>query len=97
MSKSVSVIYELHPPPNTNAPNLTATKTEEFPVKGSNVDGQKKYYEELREAIGSAKSRLGEQLTAWRDAVGNGELGKETTKTLKADDGEEEEEEDETT
>lgn len=93
MSKSISVNYQLHPPPNTNAGNLTATRTEAFPVERSIGEGQKKYYEGLQQAIGIAKSTLGEELTAWRDAVGNGELGKETTKILKADDGEEEDDE----
>jgi hypothetical protein len=90
-SKSITVSYSLHPPPNTNAPpGLSPTSTRDFSIKAGTGEGDKQYYEELRGAIAYAKTRFGDELTQWRDAVGSAELGKETKKTLK----EEEEDDD---
>ena len=94
MSRSITISYDLQPPPNTPAPNLTPTKSQEIPVKII-ADGQKSYYESLRGSIGEAKAILGEELTAWRDAVGKGEQIKESKRVLGEDDEDVEEDDDE--
>jgi hypothetical protein len=93
---SISVGYELKPPTAIDSLNLTPSKTQEFQVKGNVSEGQKKYYEGLRAAISEARNSLGEELTAWRDAVGNAEQTKETKKTLnyEADESDDEGEDD---
>jgi hypothetical protein len=93
MSRSITISYDLRPPPNTPAPNLTPTKSQEFPVKNV-AEGQKSYYESLRGSIGEAKTVLGEELTAWRDAVGKEEHSKESKKAREDGDDEAEEDED---
>jgi hypothetical protein len=92
MSRSITISYDLRPPPNTPAPNLTPTKSQEFPVKNV-TEGQRSYYESLRGSIGEAKTVLGKELTAWRDAVGKGEHSKESKKAK--EDGDDEADEDE--
>ncbi|KIM82281.1 hypothetical protein PILCRDRAFT_474870 [Piloderma croceum F 1598] len=92
MSRSITISYDLRPPPNTPVPNLTPTKSQEFSVKNV-AEGQKSYYESLRRSIGEVKTVLGEELTAWRDAVGKGEHSKESKKVR--EDGDDEAEEDE--
>jgi len=91
MAPSLTISYDLHPP-NTSAPNLTATKSHKIPVRSA-AEGQKGYYEALRGSIGEAKAILGEELTAWRDAVGNGEQSKESKKVVREDEDEDVEEE----
>jgi len=91
MSPSITISYDLHPPPNTSASNnLASTKSHEIAVKNTTADGQKGYYESLSGSIGEAKMILGEELTAWRDAVGNGEQSKESKKDAKGDEDEDE-------
>jgi len=84
-SSSISVSYDLRPPTEVDGLKLTPLKTQQFQIKSSATEGQKKYYEGLRVAVAEAKSWLGEDLTAWRDAVGNAEQSKENKKTLKYD------------
>jgi len=50
----------------------------------------KGYYKSLRGSIGEAKVVLGEELTAWRDAVGNGEQMKEGKNVVRGDEDEDE-------
>ncbi|KAI6015649.1 hypothetical protein EDC04DRAFT_576438 [Pisolithus marmoratus] len=103
---TVTASYTLQLPAGTeHPPSLTPTVTHAFPLGNSSslrtldpepgttsVDVQE-YYAGLRAAIAAARLRLGEELTAWRDAVGNGEAGKE--KKLKAAKDEEQDQEDE--
>ncbi|KAH9932415.1 hypothetical protein B0H21DRAFT_813775 [Amylocystis lapponica] len=79
----ISVRYELHPPQDTPTPNLPSSKTHEIPIIVAVEDPQtvKGYYEGLRQAITQTRSTLGEELTAWRDAVGNTEQPKEGKKS----------------
>ena len=91
MAHSITVQYDLHPPQDTPASNLSSSKHHDFPL--SNSGTPKQYYEGLRQAIAQAKSTLGEELTAWRDAVGDREQVKETESAKKDEDEEEEEEE----
>lgn len=93
MSRLITISYELNPPAGIDAGSLSASKTHNFHVK--NNSGLKRYYGGLREAIAEARKQTGDELTAWRDAVGKAELSKETKQTLKYEEGEEDEGEDE--
>jgi hypothetical protein len=95
-SSAITISYELKPPAGTEARDLTASKTQQFLVNTSPSEGQAKFYKSLQTAVEDARNQLGDELTAWRDAVGKGELSKETPKTLKYDaDEDEEDDEDE--
>jgi hypothetical protein len=91
-SRELTVIYKIVPLPSTVAPHsLSQESTHRFPIEGpsehSNGDSElKKYYESLRSSIAEARKKLGEELTAWRDAVGNAELGKEKSVKAEVDD-----------
>ncbi|KZT01168.1 uncharacterized protein LAESUDRAFT_664581 [Laetiporus sulphureus 93-53] len=92
MASAITVTYELHPPSDTPAAGLETTKTHTFPVGNALVG--KQYYDVLRNAIAEAKNTLGEELTAWRDAVGNREQVQESRLSQNYDedeDGEDEE------
>ncbi|OAX39660.1 hypothetical protein K503DRAFT_855881 [Rhizopogon vinicolor AM-OR11-026] len=94
-SRELTVTYKIVPPPSTVAPqSLSQETTHRFTVEGqpedSKGDSELKYYALLRSSIAEARIKLGEELTAWRDAVGNAELVKE--KSVKAEVEDEEEE-----
>ncbi|KAI0652617.1 hypothetical protein C8Q79DRAFT_111527 [Trametes meyenii] len=91
---SISVEYDLNPPSDTPIPEkLSTTKTLEFPVAGTGeAIRQRTYYEGLRVAILQAKNTLGEELTAWRDAVGKREDTKEAKVPKKSEEDEDEDE-----
>ncbi|KXN85763.1 hypothetical protein AN958_10946 [Leucoagaricus sp. SymC.cos] len=93
MSSSIKVTYDLKPPAGVKLDGLNAHESHEFSVQSSSDEGQKAYYTALQASIAKAKERIGNELTAWRDAVGKAELTKEP-KQVKSDE-EEEEEEDE--
>ena len=86
MSKGITITYELSPPADTPAPSLDKARTLDFAVPEKTE--LKAYYAGLREAIEKARNAVGEELTVWRDAVGNRELTKEP-KVVKKDDEEE--------
>ncbi|KAM5539932.1 hypothetical protein V8D89_006435 [Ganoderma adspersum] len=89
----ISITYNLNPPSDTTAPaDLTPKTTLQCPVS-ENPESQKAYYQDLRSAILEAKGSLGEQLTAWRDAVGKREEKKEATIPKKSEEDEDEDEE----
>ena len=85
MPSAIKISYHLNPPVEVQAGNLEASKTSGFSVDGSPSEGYAKYYGAPHKAIEEAKDCVGNELTAWRDAVGKAELNKETTKTLKYD------------
>jgi len=93
MSPTITVEYTINPPPSSGREyDLPTSKKHEFKISGSSAEsGQSEHYKMLRESIAQARQEVGEELTAWRDAVGKAELNKEPKKT-KADDDEEEEE-----
>ena len=94
MAPVVSVTYELKPPSDTPIPtHLNVTKTHEVPIANADVSNQKSYYEGLRTAVLQVKSTLGEELTAWRDAVGKREDNKEARIPKKSEGDEDEEDE----
>lgn len=99
---TVTASYTLQLPAETeHPPSLTPTVTHTFPLGDSSSSSAsdldpadvREYYAGLRTAIAATRLKLGEELTAWRDAVGNKEAGKE--RKFKAAKEEEEGEEDE--
>ncbi|KAG2352793.1 hypothetical protein BDR07DRAFT_805203 [Suillus spraguei] len=99
-SRELTVTYKIDPPPSVVAPlSLSQETTRRFPIislsdlksKDSTDSELKTYYASLRTSIAEARTKLGEELTAWRDAVGNAELGREKSVKAEADDEEEEE------
>jgi hypothetical protein len=73
----VAVTYDLVVPDGTHGPKPESSTSHTRSV-APNVSGHKEYYDALRAAIDEIKEVTGHELTAWRDAVGNGELGKES-------------------
>ncbi|KAH0837821.1 hypothetical protein J3R83DRAFT_6029 [Lanmaoa asiatica] len=91
---TLTVSYALSPPEGTNSPpSLAPSDSHAFTVEVEKTASIGEYYGALRKSIAAAKEMVGEELTAWRDAVGNAEVGKE--KAAKAARPEEEEEEEE--
>lgn len=88
---ALSVQYKLNPPAGTAAPALEPNAHHTIPVLAPPSGDHRSYYDALRASIADAKATLGEELTAWRDAVGKGEAIKE--KKQVSTDSEEEEEE----
>ncbi|KAF8899352.1 hypothetical protein BD779DRAFT_1638387 [Infundibulicybe gibba] len=93
MSQGISVTYEINPPAGSSYGDLTRSNTLTFSLKSALDKGYDEYYAALRDAIESARGDVGNELTAWRDAVGKAELKKETKKTLKYDEVDEDEDE----
>ncbi|KAG1871627.1 hypothetical protein F4604DRAFT_806061 [Suillus subluteus] len=100
-SRELTVTYKIVPPPSTvTPPSLSQQTTHRFSITSlpdleskEDTDSElKRYYASLRASIAEARTKLGEELTAWRDAVGNAELGKEKSMKAEADDEAEEEE-----
>ncbi|KAH9914644.1 uncharacterized protein BXZ73DRAFT_54787 [Epithele typhae] len=91
MALTLSITYKLNPPSDIST-TLAPTNAFQYPLPDASSD-QKAYYDELRAAVLKAKSALGEDLTAWRDAVGK-EENKEPKGSKKADE-EDQDEEDE--
>jgi hypothetical protein len=98
IDRSITISYTLRPPADTHTPKDPADNSKELALSNTinilvNVAGSsmKEYYQSLHSAVEKARFDVGEELTAWRDAVGKGELGKES----KIPEEEEEEESDE--
>ncbi|TFY52176.1 hypothetical protein EVG20_g10672 [Dentipellis fragilis] len=94
MSPSLTVSYNLRVPEEVQVPGSQAEKTHQYEVK-SEKEGYAGYYDELRLAIADVKAKTGDELTVWRDAVGNRELNKEPKSAKNDEDDEEEEGEEE--
>ena len=74
----VTVTYDLVVPEGTHRPKPESSTSHTQPLAvAPSASGHKEYYDALRAAIDGIKEVTGRELTAWRDAVGNGELGKE--------------------
>ena len=84
----VTVTYDLVVPDGTHRPKPESSTSHTRQVAPS-ASGHKEYYDALRAAIGEIKEVTGHELTAWRDAVGNGELGKEANVKKGSEDGSE--------
>ncbi|KAI6031244.1 hypothetical protein PISMIDRAFT_671953, partial [Pisolithus microcarpus 441] len=100
---TVSASYTLQLPAGTeHPPSLTPTVTHTFSIGNGSSHGAldsdssadvREYYDGVRAAIAAARLKLGEELTAWRDAVSSWEVGRE--RKLKAEKDEEDEDEEE--
>lgn len=89
---SITVAYQLNLPLGVQQPSqLEPSRTLGFPVANKSKSD---YYTALKDTIKSAKLALGQELTEWRDAVGNAENFKEPKKLSKKDDDGEDEEDD---
>lgn len=89
---SVKITYNLKPPVGVDINGLEKSKTYELSVLVSPENGPKSYYTALQESITKTKEQIGNDLTAWRDAVGKTESKNESMK-LKSEEEEETEEE----
>ncbi|KAG9308950.1 hypothetical protein JVU11DRAFT_11250 [Chiua virens] len=91
---TLTVSYALSPPEGTKSPpSLTSNGVHTFAVAAEKTGNVREYYHGVSKSLAAAKEKVGKELTAWRDAVGNAEVGKE--KTAKAARSEDEDEEDE--
>ena len=98
-SNAIKIQYSLNLPEGVNTKDKPTSKSHQFKIDTtttpSNNDNsqetKKSYYDVLRNALEEARNQIGDELTAWRDCVGNKELNKE----LKKGNGDEEEEEEE--
>ncbi|KAG8877603.1 hypothetical protein FRB98_006613 [Tulasnella sp. 332] len=95
---ALHISYKFSPPSSVSAPDaLSPIGSYTFPVNtqsSSSSPSSQQYYQGLRESIQAAKAKTGEDLTVWRDAVGDGEKSKEVMikeqKSVAEEDGEEE-------
>jgi hypothetical protein len=95
---SVRISYSLNPPAGVSAPGLDSSGQHKLLVStpfSHDADAQAAYYTALRSTIAEARAKLGDDLTAWRDAVGKKEVEKEKAQQIKAAEENEEEEEEE--
>lgn len=94
---TLTVSYALSPPEGTNSPpSLAPNGAHAFAIEADKTANIREYYDALQKSIIAAKERLGEELTAWRDAVGKAEVRKEkAAKAARAGSEDEEEEEEE--
>jgi hypothetical protein len=72
----IMVTYNLVIPEGTPHPKPDSSASHSRPIAPRET-GYKGYYDALRAAIDEIKAVTGHELTVWRDAVGNRELGKE--------------------
>ncbi|TCD67908.1 hypothetical protein EIP91_011842 [Steccherinum ochraceum] len=94
-TRTITISYELHSPPETPSNSLSTSKTHSFPIASSNTSDLPGYYAALRETLASAKDTVGDELTRWRDATGKAELSKEPKPPKKEEEEEEENGDDE--
>ncbi|KAH9952284.1 hypothetical protein BGW80DRAFT_1197247, partial [Lactifluus volemus] len=72
----IVVTYNLVIPEGTPHPQLESSVSHSRPIAPS-ATGYNEYYDTLRAAIDEIKTVTGHELTVWRDAIGNMELGKD--------------------
>jgi len=86
-----TVSYELHPPAEAdNRAQLSPTAIHTFHLKRvADCKDQKEYYEQLSSTLLAAKDRVGMELTAWKEAVGNAEQPKVPSRKERDDESEE--------
>jgi hypothetical protein len=97
----ITVTYHLKPPNDVNPPklgdeSLSPVVRHIFPPDAKATNSTT-HYALLLESINNAKERLGEELTVWRDAVGEGEkhkvVGAKKVKVASEDEDDEDDEE----
>lgn len=91
-TSSLSVDYTIKPPKGVEATGLKQTSTINVPIATHNSETESgtAYYDALRTALADTKSKVGDELTVWRDAVGKLENTKETKKQKSEDEDEDE-------
>ena len=89
MAPIVTVTYDLALPEGTPRPNTESSSSSVFHTRqiAPCTNGYKEYYGSLRTAIDEIKTATGHELTVWKDAVGNRELGKEVSTKEDDDEG----------
>jgi len=89
MAPIVTVTYDLAVPEGTRRPNPESSSSSVSHTRqiAPRTNGYKEYYDSLRTAIDEIKAATGHELTVWRDAVGNRELGKEVSTKEDDDEG----------
>lgn len=92
MAPIVTVTYDLALPEGTPRPNPESSSSSVSHTRqiAPCTNGYKEYYASLRTAIDEIKTATGHELTVWRDAVGNSELGKEVNSKEDDDEGSDE-------
>ncbi|KAF8547556.1 hypothetical protein OG21DRAFT_1490126 [Imleria badia] len=71
---TLTVSYTLSPPQSTNLPpSLAPDGAHAFVVEADKTANLGEFYAALQKSTTAAREKLGEELTAWRHAVGNGE------------------------
>lgn len=92
MAPVVTVTYDLALPEGTQHPNPESSSSSVSHTRQITpcTNGYKEYYASLRTAIDEIKTATGHELTVWRDAVGNSELGKEVNSKEDDDEGSDE-------
>jgi len=78
-----------------NVGDKPTSKTHQFKIdtpvsSNSSQDAKKSYYDGLRYALEEARRQVGDELTVWKNCVGEKELSKELKKVTGDDEGEEE-------
>lgn len=93
MAPIITVTYDLALPEGTPRPKPESSSSSVSHTRqiAPCTNGYKEYYDSLRTAIDEIKVATGHELTVWRDAVGNRELGKEVTTKKDDDEGSDEE------
>lgn len=88
---SFTVSYQLYPPAETKKRiQLSPTAIHTFHLKPlAECKGQKEYYDRLSAVLQGAKERVGLELTAWKEVVGNSEQPKVTARRETDEDSEE--------
>jgi hypothetical protein len=85
----IVVTYNLVIPEGTPHPQLESSVSHSRPIAPS-ATGYNEYYDTLRAAIDEIKTVTGHELTVWRDAIGNMELGKDVGAKSDEDEGSDE-------
>jgi len=92
MAPIVTVTYDLALPEGTPRANPESSSSVSHTRQiAPCTNGYKEYYDSLRTAIDEIKAATGHELTVWRDAVGNRELGKEVITKENDDEGSDQE------
>ena len=85
----IKVGYSLNLPEGVNVGDKPTSKTHQFKIDTPvSSDTKKSYYGGLRYALEEARSQVGDELTVWKNCVGEKELGKELKKGNGDDEGE---------
>jgi len=102
MSSAIRVTYDLKPPTGVDNSGKPTTATHQFPLSTASgpqparsTADPKVFYADLRVALENARTRVGNELTEWRDAVGKAELNKEPIGKAKDGDLDEDDEDEE--